>query len=498
MKTNGNNTSSVADLIEMSGRDKQVRHKKTGPRLTKFHKVSARVCCVMGTFITWLIVSGPIVLFIVQTFFSNRNITFNLTAQIPPINASNSSNYSIQTIHCENNFVYEPSEFICYPPCNWHPTSSTIVTILKSFTIITDVIGLVISAGTFVGWGVATYLEFKSKKGYTFQLSRASLYMVVLSSIGIFVLSLIIDALGREQLMCSRTRDGDIYLRAHLIRPLNTDNKLLVNILGGFYHFFFLSTFIWIALAFINILAIILLSTRFTHTLKTELTLFLIEILVATVLPLCVIAIAIGTSSETAYIGNYLLQQIFVPTVTGVFCLYAIIIGINSGVILTLSLIILTKLRLAALRSKEKFGKKIQLTELEKRLLAYAIIISIAFIATVLSLQVFIWSQESYFGSITNYTVCVNVRSPITLRPRDPANTSLGNSSSLMVFRENTRNSTDCGTFLAVANEVLPVWFSFLGSFLVRSVYLIVFIILIPICTCGCSRRTKYSQNKTN
>ena len=491
------------DLIELKGKEKNVKkNKQTKETQTNLR---SKYICIVSTviliIIIWILVlSPPILVFIKITKFNISTTMQGLTetrintlpTQLPSINNNNITNYTILSIQCENRFVFESKESICYPPCYWNPTNTNLALFTKILFLSISTVGLVMSTGTLIGWLVASYRDYRKRNSWDFQLARASLFMVVLSNLGIFVTNTIIDSLGRAQLLCERNGKGELYLLAHIFEQATGpgSRRTLTNIIGGVFYFFLTSTFYWIIVAFANILFVIFLPLRVHESVKRERTVFCVQIAIGLFVSLLLIGIVVAINPETPFVGNYQLQQIYVSAPLVFLIMFILILSVNAGAVLTLALIALTKLRLVSLRAKSLTGHNTHLTELEKRLLVYAFVYSITYILLSINLGVFVFLERSYLDIITEYVICVNVNSEVTLSSMNTTQ---------LAYRDNTiGNLTRCDALLETANRTLPIWVSVNVSVVMRVVWMIIFIILIPRCTPKCLIRkvNKQTSNK--
>ena len=477
------------DLIEMQ-ENKQTKEKQTNLR----SKYICIVVVVIIIIIIWTIVFCPSVVTLVV--ITRGNISRNsqgiyearinsLPDELPPININNITNYSIISIACENKFVYEPKGSICYPPCAWDPTETNLTLLTQILFLSISAIGLVMSVATLIVWLVASYLECRKNNSCEFQLARASLFMIVLSTLGIFVTNTAIDILGRERLLCDRNKEGQLYLLAHMFEQATDpgDRRTLTNVIGALSYFFFLSTFYWIVTAFKNILLVIFLPLR-VNDMTRERVVFSVQVVGGLVFPLIMITIVCIFNPQTPFAGNYQAQQVYVSGPIVFLTLFVLILSINAGLVITLAIIALTKLRLVSLRVRSLTGRRTELTDLERRLLLYSFLYSITFALLSVNLSVFAILESRYLDLITEHIICVNVNSAIAVQ-------LYNSNSTLLAYRENTvGNLTICKAILDRAISTLPVWVTIIVSVIMRLAWLIVFVILIPNCTPKCIHKS--------
>ena len=216
--------------------------KSQGNKSRNFQKTLTLVCCSIGIILSWAIAfASPIISVAFLPGNPNRTSYMpfrdrGIIDELPPINLPNLSNYSIYNIQCEHDFVYEPKESVCYPPCDFDVSGSGISQIISIVYLIISVTGFILCAGTLVSWVVASVKCRGGKRGVDFQLARASLFMIVLTKLASYIVYTCIDSIGRQRLVCIVNEYGESYLLAHIIfsDSPNRNTGVLVNVLGQF------------------------------------------------------------------------------------------------------------------------------------------------------------------------------------------------------------------------------------------------------------------------
>ena len=478
--------------------DVEPRENENIAKKNKQTKLKSKYICIVSVvvvnIIIWIILFSPFI--VILGIIPTRNVTNGspnlfkarmntLPDELPPLNTSQ-DNYTILSIQCENNFVFEPKGSICYPPCSFDPSGNGLTPLIQIVLLTISGIGLIMSVGTLIGWLVASYLECRKKNSCEFQLARASLFMVVLFILGIFATYIAIDTLGRDQLFCDRNREGELYLLAHMFE-LATDpgvRRTLTNVIGAILYFFTTSTFYWVMIAFANILLVIFLPLQVNQSVKRQGTLFCIQMALGLFVSLILIAIIYSINPTTPFASNYQVQQVYVSGHLTLLLLLLLLTAINAGLVLTMAIIALTKLRLVSLHTKKLTGRRRELTDLEKRLLIYAFLYSTLATIIVVTLGVISLLENSYLDLIREHILCVNSNSAITIQL--PNSTQMTNTN-ITTYRQNRiGNLTACNAILVAANGTLPAWLTLSFSVAVRLIWLVVFAILIPRCTPKC------------
>ena len=492
----GNQDDIELSNFKASNRNSPIQaQKKMGKNIQKTLTI---MCCTFGIIVSWSIALAPPLIYSTRTIVSPNGSsiissqTNTLLNELPPINLPNISNYTIYTIYCENRFIYEPKESVCYPPCDWDPSETKMPLIINIIYFIISATGLLLCVGTLISWIAASVKCRGSERGCDFQLARASLSMVVLSKLVLYLLFTCVDALGRNVLVCRTNEYREKYLIAHMTFSLSSsqETRLIVNILGQFYTFWFLSSSLWTIVGFTNIILLVFLPLR---TKKKQTITFCIEIGIVIILPICILSVVTGVDPITTFVVNYQSQEVNIRNIIAYIIVIALVYSLTSGYVLTSVIITLTKLRFVSLRSQKITGQGLQLTELEKRMIIYAVVLGLFYAVIGISVVFYAMFENKFIAGVLNYTLCVNVNSPISLIPREY--TEMGHNisdtnSTLSVYRGNgTGNVTKCDFVLNELNATAPIWILTIFGIITRVDGILVFIVLIPRCSVRCFRK---------
>lgn len=410
----------------------------------------------------------------------------NLTMRLPPLNITNRAGVTVISVGCRESFIYSPNDSFCFPDCSWDPFDGNIAAFKQALFILISLSGFLIGSVTLVGWLLTCCVDWKKKRiHFDFQLARASLFMVVLCTIILLLINLIVDIISRKGLFCSMGDDGQPYLPAHLNQYTSeeTQNRIIINFIGALYHFLSLSALIWLTIAFVNILIIVIFPLRGRESLKKRVIVFLIESLIAVFVPVFAIVLAVSLDPDSPYGIVYTIQQIHVFDAWLNAVLNNWLYFFFSGIIITIAIIIVTKLRMNSLRSKGIMGKAMKLTELEKRLLIYSLVLigTLSIIGT--QLLVVNSLSDRYHELVEEYILCVTVNSPVLVSLGNVGNSTAN--STAIVFRVNSIGDINvCNRLLLTANRTYPSWAYIILAIMFRVIWFIPIIVLLPCCSC--------------
>ena len=371
------------ELLE-SKQEKKVSKQTTIHPVVKRKKLrlgGKKVCIglsIISIIFIWIVLLIPSTVIIINVLGNNQsdnttvnNTIFNL---LPPINVtSNYSNFTIERVECVDNFVYVSGDEICYPECDWNPSRDDSVRIVHLILKILSILSIVLCTTTLIAWLLLSCIDWKKVRfHYDFQLPRTSLFMVVMSSLFLVVLNASIDLMSRDFFFCQSTENGQSYLLAHIFYSIsnNTYNKLVTNVIGALYHYLFLVTIFWVILSLINV-NIILFFPFWRGSFKKKLSIFLIQCFVCFGINLIPVVILIVVNPQLPYVASSLILSFSTLNIWAYIFFINMPLFIAPGMLISLTIVIVTKLRITSIESQKRTGHKIKLTDLEKRLIVY-------------------------------------------------------------------------------------------------------------------------------
>ena len=468
---------SRTDLVEMETCTKNIH--PNIPSKEKRCVIDRTKLCIAVSVITiiliWLAVLVPVVTTITRVSQVDDETggfpSQNLSTILPPINSTNSTNLTIINVDCIDNFIYVPGEEICYPDCQWSPYGPHATRITRILLIVLSVLGIVLGTATLIGWLLTSCVDWKKLRlHYDFQLARTSLFMVVLSSFIVILTNACIDFLDRSVLFCKQTRTGENYLLPHQTYIVSDDSniRIVVNLIGFVNNYFFLVNLCWIAFSAINILVLVFfpyLRERF----RKRLFVFSFQFLFSFGFNLIPFVITFALDGDTTFVASYIGVNIALYKIWSFVFLFLLPSFLLPSFVTSLVLIVLTKLRINSIKSLEISGRANKLTDLEKRLVWYCVLLMIMlFLYGIVSILIAYFS-DSYSQSIGEYIMCITVNSPILIQPNDT------------VYRANPYGGVDvCNDIKDRAGTELPYFILVLLAIYVRILWMPIFVVLVP------------------
>ena len=445
---NESTTTNAMELAE-SKQEKKVNKQTTIHPVVKRKKLrlgGKKVCVglsIISIIFIWIVLLIPITMIIINVAGNNQSAFLTVTNTIfnllPPINVtSNYSNFTIERVECVDNFVYVPGDEMCYPECDWNPSRDDSVRIVHLILKILSVFSVVLCTTTLIAWLLLSCIDWKKFRfHYDFQLPRTSLFMVV-SSLFIVALTASIDLMPREFFFCQFTENGQSYSLPHLFYSISniSYNKIVLNVIGALYHYLFLVTICWVILSLINV-NIILFFPFWRGSFRKKLFIFLIQCLICFGINLIPVVILIAVNPQLPYVASSLILSFSTLNIWAYIFLINMPLFVAPGLLISLTIVIVTKLRITSIESQKQTGHKIKLTDLEKKLIVYAIVLmTLLLFQAINSIFLTIFPPE-YFQFVTKFILCMTVNSPILTLPSNFTGSNATLNDTVPVYREN-------------------------------------------------------------
>ena len=483
-------TSSEIELIDNDFNQSESQT-TTHPIVRKKLRLGSKEVCiglsVISIIIVWIILLTPICV----RLGTNRdqtpvtNTIFNL---LPPINVtSNYSNFTIERVECVDNFVYVPGDEMCYPECDWNPSGDISKKIIRLFLDILSVFSIVLCTTTLIAWLLLSCIDWKKFRfHYDFQLPRTSLFMVVMSSLFLVVINASIDLTSRDFFFCQSTKEGKSYLLAHLFYSISNVyyRKVVTWVIGALFQYFLFVTLSWIVFSLINI-NVVIFFPHLRESLRKRILFFLFQCLVCFGLNIIPVVIVIAANPESPYFAAYLIDVFNIFNIWGSIFFVDIPFFLIPGILISLIIVTVTKLRITSLQSRETTGRAFKLTDLEKRLIIYSIVLMLLLLLQGVNFILFrIIIIQNFFAFVTKFILCMTVNSPILTLPSNFTGSNATLNDTVPVYRENPYGDVDaCRMLESEAFRLYPHYLVISFPIYLRLGWILVFFVLVPLCT---------------
>ena len=486
-------TTSTTDLLESKQEKRKTKQTAIHPvvKRKKLRLGGKKVCAglsIISIIFIWIVLLIPITVITIHVVDNNQSAftTVNNTISnlLPPINVtSNYSNFTIERVECVDNFVYVPGDEICYPECDWNPSGNNSIKIVRLLLGILGVFSVVLCTAILIAWLLLSCIDWKKFRfHYDFQLPRTSLFMVVLTCLFSIIINASIDLLPRDFFFCQSTENGQSYLLPHLFYSISniSYNKFVTFVIGALSHYLFLITVTWMTFSLINII-IILFFPFWGASFRRRLLIFLIQCLICFGINLIPVVILIAVNPQLPYVAVSLLNFFSTLNIWAYIFLINMLLILAPGMLISLTIVIVTKLRITSIESQKQTGHKIKLTDLEKRLIVYAIVLMTLLLFQGINTIFLTFLSPGYVESVTKFILCMTVNSPILTLPSNFTGSNATLNDTVPVYRENPYGDVDaCRMFKSEASILLPKYNFIIYVLLSRLIWLPIFFVLIP------------------
>ena len=353
------------------------------------------------------IVSGPpgfvFIFDSINTSIINSNISFPVFLHSYTSNLFESLNL---TVHCPNEYTYENS--VCtlpLPYCDqWHLAGQVGNTVLRAGLIILTVFGFIVSVFSLITFLLGLCFIRDEKTPTLFNqlfetlLSPSIFTLYIFASLCI-LLFFVFDLPNPNQTYCI---------------PSSQEN-VGFNLYGAIFHFSFMGYFFWVNLTLFNLLLMISFPMAFYSNMRLKIGIYAIEVIISLFITLLLVSITFITRN-TYYGIPYV--HIVVPGIRSVItiALYFLPLFLFSVSILTLTPILLSKLRWNSFRVKRSGENPFKVSSLQIRIIIYSMVLFVILFVLqfglLFSIRIFFYPQVI---RDTNGPLCTTLHSPSTI-----------------------------------------------------------------------------------
>ena len=394
------------------------------------------------------------------SFSSNQFDTFNLTVQCP------------DECFYSDSFCRLPAEF-----CDqYHPSGNAGRIINRVGLVLLSVFGFIVSIISLLTFliNICTKSEAGSNKSSFCKRLFKSMVSPSLLSLFLFaffciLLFMIADLPNPDSTFCKEHE--------------STAGFVLFNIYGALIQFMYFGFLFWVNFTLLNLLLIISFPFEFDSSIRMKKYLFLIELIISIVVPLLIVIVTLAVTSGRAYVG--LKFSSLIGPIAGIPSLIFYVSFVLFCVsILTLTPLILSKMRWNALRTAALLGKHRKAIPLEFRIAIYSFVFAILLIILltgyIFYLRVFL--SDDYF-SIVDIGLCTTYRSPASFYRNGVELRFSSTAEAMMAATNSTTVPVDfmeaCGR-VDTSNGSHPPVLYILDAFFIRITVSSIFVITLP------------------
>ena len=392
-------------------------------------------------------------------------------------------------VDCPEGYEFNPSLRFCSPDNFnedlWHPSGNTGRLIMRIGIVCITVIGLITSFLSLVTLilrqifednAVAGVRQSRIQKFFNTILSPSLLFLFIFGSFCV-VLFAIFDL----------PDPSDTYQKVY-----NTHSDIiLLNLYGALFHFGIFGFFFWVNFTLLNLLLTLFFPFKLRSNANARVSIVLTELVVSVVVPLFLVIATLVTRAGIAYQSVYIWLIVSdnddtdnIDSSLPSLILYFVPLLLSCLGILTLTPLIASRIKWDFLRSEKLKINNNKLSGLQYRILLYAILMFLLYIALLTGLVLYTMLYQSNTFAI--YTVefkCLTANVPASVYRNDKlqeysttmdALKSIFGTSDVISEYERVCHVVD------KTNRIHPGWMFIAEAFLIRILIICIFIVTLP------------------
>ena len=388
-------------------------------------------------------------------------------------------------ITCSYDFV--SNNYLCLPPCNWHPAGPSAFLAQRVILILIDLTGIILSVFSISAW-LVPFIRYVIKNRDTsfseidINLPRVSLFMLLCSVSILTLLYATLDLPEHRDLFCKKV-ESELGIYFSIVSP---HTEAGIEVYGALFHYFALTYLLWTVCSWLNIILVICFPMEITTNFKLKNFIFLAELLISILVPFLAVFLAInGTNIEGEYLAAYGPLQIYRTVILIDHNLYAILYEwphfLSLGLILFFNVIIVFKLKMKLLKQTEMSGRKQSIGGFETRFMIHSVILVMLHILVNATVIAYRFVGYRYFWQLEETIGCVSLLSNVTFS----VDGVLYRQKSLELVKIFSGLYQDvelehCGDYFLESERIYPSFLFMISTISLRLIWLSVFVVLIP------------------
>ena len=452
------------------------------PRMLKLYWISLSIIVISFAVILIII---PLILSKIppEGFPSTNNSLWEIA-----VNSSLIRGYvQLNTTGISCSYDFEANDYLCLPPCNWHPAGPSAFLAQRVILILIDLTGIVLSVVSISAWLVPLIrYVLKNRESslseIDINLPRVSLFMLLLSVSILTLLYATLDVPEHRDIFCENIK-SDIGVYFSIVSP---HTEAGIELYGALFHYFALSYLLWTVCSWLNIILVICFPIEITTNFKLKNCIFLTELLISILFPLLAVFLAInGNNTEGEFLAAYGPLQIYRIVILIDHNLHAILYEwphfLSLGLILFFNVIIVFKLKMKLLRQTELSGRKQSIGGFETRFMIHSVILVMLHILVNATIIAYRFVGYRYFWQLEETIGCVSLLSNVTFS-FDGAVYSEKNLDLVKILSGSYQELEieHCGDKFLENERIYPSFLFMISTISLRLIWLSVFVVLIP------------------
>ena len=393
----------------------------------------------------------------------------------------------VELFEANCSYGFEFNNYLCLPPCDWHPAGPTAFLFQRTILIMVDLTGIVLCVVSISAW-VIPFIRYAVKNrsdslsDINLNLPRVSLFMQLLSVSVLILLYATTDIPQHEYIFCNSIK-SDLGIDFSLVSP-HSDGA--IELYGALFHYFTLAYLLWTVFSWLNIILMLFFPLQISSNFKLKNYTFLFEFLASLLTPFIAIFLAIdGPDQNGEYSAAYGPLQIYRTINIIDHSLYSVLYELPHfaclGLILIFNVVIVYKLKVKLIKQSSLSGRKQSVGGFETRFMIHSIVLIILNILINTTVIAYRFVTYEYYWNLEEIIGCVTLESKIAYsldgdmyrgRAFDLVNNISNNLYNIEI--------RPCGEYFLQNENLYPSFLFILSTISLRLIWLSVFVVLIP------------------
>ena len=393
----------------------------------------------------------------------------------------------IELFEVNCSYGFEFNNYLCLPPCDWHPAGETAFLVQRIILIMVDLTGIILCVVCISAW-VIPFIRYAVNNRSNFMseinlnLPRVSLFMQLLSVSVLILLYAITDIPEHQYLFCNSIT-SDLGIDFSFVSPHSNGG---IELYGALFHYFTLAYLLWTVFSWLNIILMLFFPLQIVSNLKLKNYTFLFELLASLLTPFVAIFISINGPDETGeYTAAYGPLHIYRTISLIDHGLYNLLYEwphyASLGLILIFNVVIVYKLKLKLIQQSALSGRNHSVGGFETRFMIHSIVLIILNILINSTVIAYRFVTYEYYWNLEEIIGCVTLESNISYSL--DGDVYGGMAFDLVSSISDSLYNIDiqpCGEYFLRNESVYPSFLFILSTISLRIIWLSVFVVLIP------------------
>lgn len=390
------------------------------------------------------------------------------------------------SVDCPEGFTFNYLLRFCFPDNFdenlWHPSGNTGRLVMRIGIACITIIGLVTSLLSLVTILLRQFFEdnvttgvrqSRLQKFFNTILSPSLLFLFLFASFCV-VLFAIFDL----------PDPSHTYQKVYTVQS----DLILLNLYGALFHFGIFGFFFWVNFTLLNLLLTLLFPLKLRSNANARVSIIVTELIVSILIPLILVCATLAIRAGYPYMSIYIWLIVSdsddIDSSLPSLILYFVPLFLSCLGILTLTPLIVSRIKWGFLRSEKLKINKSKLSGLQYRMLLYAILMFLLFIALITGLVLYtMLYQSNSFAIYFQEFKCLTANTPASIyrnNKLEEYNTTMDALKSIFGTSDVISGYEQVCHVVDKTNRIHPGWLFIAEAFLIRILIICIFMVTLP------------------